>query len=187
MGVREASAREPLTYVTWRELRERRWCHLTHVRKKDFNKGEQAMKQVGAITALLLVLALFTACAHTEPSGTRRVEGFVGSIQGFNCVTQGKVCPVGREDPMIAAETVFVLVMEAGDKYYFIPNLDRGIMARHFNEQVKIEGIKSDQFSSIKARDLYVNEQGRWKKTWSQDLQDEIYYKIMSGHPLDGA
>ncbi|MBW1897132.1 MAG: hypothetical protein JRI47_08740, partial [Deltaproteobacteria bacterium] len=29
---------------------------------------------------------------------------YVGSIQGFNCVTQGKVCPVGREDPMVGAE-----------------------------------------------------------------------------------
>jgi hypothetical protein len=58
-----------------------------------------------------------------------------GSIQGFNCVTQGKVCPIGMEDPVIAAENVFVLLVDAakGD-YYFIPNVDRGILARHINE-----------------------------------------------------
>ncbi len=27
-----------------------------------------------------------------------------GSIQGLACVTQGKVCPIGMEDPVIAAQ-----------------------------------------------------------------------------------
>jgi hypothetical protein len=45
----------------------------------------------------------------------------------------------------------------------------------------------SGEFNSIKADDLYVDKEGRWKKTWSQNWQDEIYYEIMSGNPLDGA
>ena len=118
--------------------------------------------------------------------GLALAGSYVGSIQGFNCVTQGKVCPVGREDPMVGAEQVFVLLMEA-NKYYFVPNLDRGIMARHFNALVKIEGTTSDSFNSIQARDLYVKENGRWKKAWSRNLEDEIYYEIMSGRPLDGS
>ena len=144
------------------------------------------MKRARVIMALFAALALFSACAHSGKSGTTSVESFVGSIQGFNCVTQGKVCPVGREDPMIGAEQVFVLLTE-GTTYYFVPNLDRGIMARHFNELVKIEGAKSNQFNAIQATDLYVKENGKWKKAWSQDLQDEIYYQILSGHPLDGS
>jgi hypothetical protein len=32
---------------------------------------------------------------------------FTGSVQGYNCVTQGKTCPVGKEDPMAAAESVW--------------------------------------------------------------------------------
>ena len=130
---------------------------------------------------ILTILTLLLATPALALAGA-----YVGSIQGFNCVTQGKVCPVGRDDPMVGAEQVFVLLTE-GTKYYFVPNLDRGIMARHFNEEVKIEGAKSDKFNSIKATDLYVRENGKWKKAWSQDRQDRIYYEIMSGHPLDGS
>lgn len=110
---------------------------------------------------------------------------YEGSIQGFNCITQGKVCPVGKEDPMIAAENVFVLYQP--DKYYFLPNLDRAILARHLNETVKVEGTKSSSFNAIKATDFYVRDGDKWKKTWSQDFQDEIYYQITAGYPLGGA
>ena len=111
---------------------------------------------------------------------------YEGSIQGFTCVTQGKVCPVGKEDPMIAAEKVFVLFVKAGE-YYFVPNIDRAVLARHMNEMVKIEGLKSKQFNSIKASELYTMEQGKWKKVWSQDWQDEVFKDITAGVPLDGS
>lgn len=52
------------------------------------------------------------------------------TIQGLTCVTFGKVCPVDKEDPMIAAERVFVVLVKADD-YYLVPNLDRAILARH--------------------------------------------------------
>jgi hypothetical protein len=130
---------------------------------------------------LLTVCALFLAMPGLALAGS-----YEGTVQGFQCVTQGKVCPVGKEDPMIAAEQVFVLHIK-GDKYFFVPNVDRGIMARHLNEPVKIEGIKSEQFNSIKAKDLYVRHGNQWKKSWSQEMQDEIYYEITSGYPLDGA
>jgi hypothetical protein len=101
-----------------------------------------------------------------------------GSIQGFNCVTQGKVCPIGMEDPVIAAENVFVLLVDAakGD-YYFIPNVDRGILARHINEQVKVEGTVNAKMKSIKATAIYVKD----KKVWSLDLEDKIYQDIFGG------
>ena len=100
-----------------------------------------------------------------------------GSIQGFNCVTQGKVCPVGMEDPVIAAENVFVLLVDAakGD-YYFVPNLDRGILTRHINTQVKIDGDVNNKLKSVRATDLYVMAADKkWKKVWSRDKQDQIY------------
>jgi hypothetical protein len=101
-----------------------------------------------------------------------------GSIQGFNCVTQGKVCPIGMEDPVIAAENVFVLLVDAakGD-YYFVPNVDRAILARHINEQVKIEGTVNAKMKSIKAAAIYVKD----KKVWSLDLEDKIYQDIFGG------
>ena len=101
-----------------------------------------------------------------------------GSIQGFNCVTQGKVCPIGMEDPVIAAENVFVLLVDAakGD-YYFVPNVDRAILARHINEQVTVDGTVNAKMKSIKAASISV----KGKKVWSVDLEDKIYQDIFGG------
>jgi hypothetical protein len=101
-----------------------------------------------------------------------------GSIQGFNCVTQGKVCPIGMEDPVIAAENVFVLLVDAakGD-YYFVPNVDRAVLARHINEEVKVEGTVNAKMKSIKAKEIFV----KGKKVWSVDLEDKIYQDIFGG------
>jgi hypothetical protein len=106
-----------------------------------------------------------------------------GSIQGFNCVTQGKVCPIGMEDPVIAAENVFVLLVDAkkGD-YYFVPNVDRGILARHINEEVKIDGTVNAKTKSIKATAITV----KGKKVWSSDLEDKIYKDIFGSGPMSG-
>jgi hypothetical protein len=107
-----------------------------------------------------------------------------GSIQGFNCVTQGKVCPIGMEDPVIAAENVFVLLVDAakGD-YYFIPNVDRAILARHINEQVKVDGTVNAKMKSIKATEISV----KGKKVWSVDLEDKIYKDIWGGSLQSGS
>lgn len=107
-----------------------------------------------------------------------------GSIQGFNCVTQGKVCPVGKEDPMAAAEKVFVLWDAKGQKFYFVPNVDRAVLARHINQTVKIEGTMSDKYNAIHANEILVQEGKDWRKVWSADLQDEIYTDILGAHPL---
>ena len=87
---------------------------------------------------------------------------------------------------MIGAERVFVLHVTAGE-YYFIPNLDRAILARHLNQMVKVEGVMSDQFNAIKARDVYVMDEGKWVKTWSQNWQDEVFNEITQGVPLGGS
>jgi hypothetical protein len=111
-----------------------------------------------------------------------------GSVQGFNCVTQGKVCPLGMEDPVIAAENVFVILVDAakGD-YYFAPNIDRGILARHINEQVRVDGTINEKMKSIKANELFVmGATGSWKKVWSQDAEDKIYNDIWGSGPLKG-
>ncbi|MBN2516276.1 MAG: hypothetical protein JXC33_09640 [Deltaproteobacteria bacterium] len=109
-----------------------------------------------------------------------------GTIQGFNCVTQGKVCPVGKEDPMAATEKVFVLWDAKGEKFYFVPNVDRAALARHINETVKIEGNMSDKYNSIKASEIHVKEGKKWRKVWSSDWQDEIYKEYLGGSPYSG-
>lgn len=103
-----------------------------------------------------------------------------GSIQGFQCVTQGKVCPIGKEDPMAAVENVFVLLVDAakGD-YYFVPNVDRAVLARHINQEIKIEGTVDKKMKSIKAKEIFLG----GKKVWSADMEDEIYRDILGTHP----
>jgi hypothetical protein len=121
------------------------------------------------ITLFFLVVTMTALVPVWAFAGATTVEG---TMQGFNCVTQGKVCPVGKEDPMIAAERVFVVLDKAG-KYYFVPNLDRGIMARHINKMVRIKGEASAKYPSIHADTLEVMKGGAWALTWSQELEAE--------------
>lgn len=109
-----------------------------------------------------------------------------GSVQGFQCVTQGKVCPIGMEDPVIAVETVFVVLVDAAKgEYYFLPNVDRGIMARHINEQVKVDGTVNAKVKSVRATNLYTMDAKKaWKKVWSADLEDKIYKDIFGAPRL---
>jgi len=108
---------------------------------------------------------------------------FTGSIQGFNCVTQGKICPVGMEDPVIAAENVFVLLVDAKKgEWYFVPNLDRAILARHINTEVRIVGDMNQKLKAINASELYMRGAGNaWKKAWSVEMQDTIERDLYGG------
>jgi hypothetical protein len=93
-----------------------------------------------------------------------------GSVQGFMCVTQGTVCPIGQEDPVAAVENVFVILVDAakGD-YYFVPNVDRAVMARHIGEMVTIEGTVNKAQKSIKASSITK----KGKKVWTTDMEYE--------------
>lgn len=116
----------------------------------------------------LMVVFALVAVPVSALAGT--VEG---TVQGFSCVTEGKVCPVGKEDPMIAVEKVFV-VLEKGGKYYFVPNLDRGVLARHINQMVRVTGKVSAKYPSIKAEKLEYMQGGAWKTGWSFQMQREL-------------
>ena len=93
-----------------------------------------------------------------------------GTIQGLTCVTLGKLCPVDKEDPMIGAERIFV-VLTKDNNYYFVPNLDRGILARHINQMVRVIGKISSKYKAIHAEKLEVFQDSAWKRTWSSTMQ----------------
>lgn len=132
------------------------------------------MKKISILVLALAVLILAPVWAN---AGT--VEG---TIQGFTCVTQGKLCPVGKEDPMAALERVFV-VLTKGDDYYFVPNVDRAVLARHLNERVKVTGDISPKYPSIEANTIEVYEKGAWKTAWSREWQQEFYNDLYGGAP----
>jgi len=115
-----------------------------------------------SLVVLVLVIVPLTASASGK-AGT--VEG---TIQGFTCVMQGKVCPVGKEDPMAAVESVFVVYTKDG------PNLSPQAMSRHINDMVRVTGTISDKFPSITADKVELMEKGAWKIVWSQEMEREI-------------
>jgi hypothetical protein len=97
-----------------------------------------------------------------------------GTIQGFTCVTTGTVCPVGKEDPMIAAERVFVVLEKGGKDYHFVPNIDRAILARHINRIVRVTGKIDEKYRSINAQKFEVQKNGGWEETWSRKMQEDL-------------
>lgn len=122
------------------------------------------MKRLMPIFVLLFVLAPALALAVPVTID--------GSVQGYNCVSQGRTCPIGQEDPLAATESVFV-VLTPDNKYYFVPNVDRAVMARHINEPVRVSGDLNPQYSSIRANKIEVQQQsGRWRTIWTPQQQD---------------
>jgi hypothetical protein len=109
-------------------------------------------------------------------------DDFKGSIQGFLCVTSGVTCPLGKEDVVAAAENVFVLY-QGPEKYYFVSNINVKVMARHVNEQVLLKGDLV-KMNSIKADELFVMANGKWRKIWDVDLLSDFYSDILGTHPL---
>ena len=129
------------------------------------------MKKIMMFVLVISVLAIAPIAASAAS-----VEG---SVQGFTCVTQGITCPVGMEDPMAAAEKLFVVLSaDADGKYYFVPNIDRAAMARHINERVKVTGKVSEKYNSIQAKKLEAWKNGIWVTVWTQKNQDRVLRDI---------
>ena len=127
------------------------------------------MKKISLFVFFVLVFLLLPTWAS---AGT--VEG---SVQGLTCVVTGKLCPVDKEDPMAAIEKVFV-ILTAGKNYYFVPNVDRAVLARHINERVRVTGDVSSKHPSIIANKLDVFRGGAWKTTWSIQMEIEMQKMI---------
>lgn len=96
-----------------------------------------------------------------------------GTIQGYDCVVTGTVCPIGKEDPYVATQQVFIILTEGKD-YYFVPNVDRSVLARHVNQKVRVNGELSSKYNSIKAETIESMEKGAWKIAWSAEAEKEM-------------
>ena len=120
------------------------------------------------ISLLLVVVSVFGLLPVLATAAT--VEG---TIQGYDCVITGTVCPTGKEDPYVATQRIFI-VLTKGKDHYFVPNVDRAILARHVNKSVRITGKMSSKYNSIKAETIEVMEKGSWKEAWSLKVQQEM-------------
>ena len=100
-----------------------------------------------------------------------------GTIQGYDCVVTGTVCPVGKEDPYVATQDIFIVLTEGKD-YYFVPNVDRSILARHVNQKVRVSGDLSSKYNSIKAETIEAMVKGAWKVAWSAEEEKRMREQI---------
>ncbi len=114
------------------------------------------------IPILLLLIPVISYAAPATIEGT---------IQGYNCVMQGKTCPIGSEDPLVQTENTFVLLTNDGKSFYFIPNVDRAVLARHVAEHVRVIGEVNKENNAIRANSIDTEKNGRWKTAWAKDQQ----------------
>jgi hypothetical protein len=123
---------------------------------------------------LLTISVMFVLALALAPLTAMAAETTIeGSVQGFTCVTQGKVCPAGKEDPMAGIERVFV-VLTSGNDYYFVPNVDRAILARHLNERIRVIGEMNPKYKSITATKIEVMKKGMWERVWGSVDEEDL-------------
>jgi len=114
---------------------------------------------------VLVAIAIVTLGAGNALAST--VEG---TVQGFNCVVNKSICPTDNQDPHIAAESNFV-VLSNDKNYFFVPNLDRAILARYFAKKVRVEGKAHERFNSIDANEFKVLQNNKWKTVWTKEQE----------------
>ena len=111
-------------------------------------------------------------------------ESIEGSIMGYYSVTSGKIDHVDSADPALAAESLFVIYNDSGE-YYFIPNLNRGFLARYTAQRVRITGTVNKRYKTIKAKAFEVVEKGVSQIRWSEDLELEEGLKALQIRMLE--
>ena len=102
--------------------------------------------------------------------GINSAADWEGSIQGLMCVNYGKICPENAADPLIKAESTFVLLTKEWT-WFLLPNVGRKTLARHINQSVQVEGEKHPRYNAISVRSFKVEKKGEWKNAWSPELE----------------
>jgi len=70
--------------------------------------------------------------------------------------------------------TLLFVVLTPGKKYYFVPNVDRAVLARHINDRVRVSGRLSRKYPSIEAVKIEVFTKDAWRTTWTYGWQEEL-------------
>ena len=119
-----------------------------------------------AIFFLILVLPATQVIAGEKA----QLEGI---IQGAKCTHYQVECY--NDDNHIALEPDFVLVIPTGE-YYFMPNLNRSVKARHAYKNVRVHGeLRNQELWVDKMVDLDKKKGNRAKTTWDWSAQDEFW------------
>ena len=118
--------------------------------------------------AIFLLIMVLTA---SQVSAGEKVQ-LEGEIRGAKCTHYQVECY--NDDNHIALEPDFVLVIPSGE-YYFMPNLNRGVKARHAYKKVRVHG-------ELRRQELWVDKMvdldakgARSKTTWDWSARDEFW------------
>ena len=124
-------------------------------------------------TVIWLAIFFFTmALSATVVSAGEKVE-LEGIIQGAKCTHYQVEC--FNDDNHIALEPDFVLVMPSGE-YYFMPNLNRSVKARHAYKNVRVHGeLRRQELWVDKMVDIDKKKGGRAKTTWDWSAQEDFW------------
>lgn len=122
-------------------------------------------KIVKTLTLASIMAALFFTPASAET--------FEGTIQGADCVINGRNCAENREDPLLCMEKNFILVTDGG-AYYFLPNLYRSLKESYYKQKVRVSGKRSGK--SILVDNLDVEKANGYRCVWNRKkFEDDLY------------
>ena len=124
-------------------------------------------------TVIRLAIFFFTmALSATLVSAGEKVE-LEGIIQGAKCTHYQVEC--FNDDNHIALEPDFVLVIPSGE-YYFMPNLNRSVKARHAYKNVRVHGeLRRQELWVDKLVDIDKKKGGRAKTTWDWSAREDFW------------
>ena len=133
------------------------------------------MKSITKSRFTVIWLAIFfltMALSATLVSAGEKVE-LEGIIQGAKCTHYQVEC--FNDDNHIALEPDFVLVIPSGE-YYFMPNLNRSVKARHAYKNVRVHGeLRRQELWVDKMVDIDKKKGGRAKTTWDWSAQEDFW------------
>ena len=133
------------------------------------------MKRITKIRFKVIWLAIFfftMALFATMVSAGEKVE-LEGIIQGAKCTHYEVEC--FNDDNHIALEPDFVLVIPSGE-YYFMPNLNRSVKARHAYKNVRVHGeLRRQELWVDRLVDIDEKKGGRAKTTWDWSAPEEFW------------
>lgn len=115
------------------------------------------------------IWVLFLAISLLMPTIVVAADAIEGTVQGYNCVTQG-TCVKSSEDPVVNTEFTFVVVTP-DNKFYFIPNVPRAVLAYRDTERIRVSGELDSKYNKITAQRVDIIRNDKWRLVWNRDSE----------------
>jgi hypothetical protein len=131
------------------------------------------MKRRSKVQNLIYLAILMTVMMWGASQAFAGMGTVEGTVEGLNCVVYGKICPLDKADPHVATENIFVVLSSDHKKYYFVPNVERSILARMLGKKVRVSGVEKMDYNAVMASKIEVESDGKYEVKWSQQMENE--------------